>query len=81
MDEVYSGKKFIFSNHNLREPPPGNDDERYFDPEEDLCLWSSTMKRAVETAENIPCSQFVQYVIFLSAFVSLFFLDGKQWKK
>lgn len=26
-------------------------------PENSLCVWSSTMKRAVETSENIPCAQ------------------------
>lgn len=33
------------------------------DPDQELCLWSSTMTRAVQTAEVIPCAQYVRWKI------------------
>ena len=32
-----------------------------FDAETELCVWSSTMRRAVQTAEIIPCAQYVRW--------------------
>ena len=31
------------------------------DPEQDLCVWSSTMIRTIQTAEDIPCVQYVRW--------------------
>eukprot|EP01134_Creolimax_fragrantissima_P005393 CFRG5393T1 len=57
---AYAGalKKFMV------EPSVGSSgpkDVNYFSTKKELCVWSSTMQRAVETASGIPCNQYVQW--------------------
>ena len=43
----------------MKTPPA--DGEEPFDPERDLLVWSSTTKRAVQTAATIKCAQYVRW--------------------
>jgi len=53
------GREFAVKLNKFLQTPPI--DGEPFDPERDLLVWSSTTKRAVQTAATVKCAQYVRW--------------------
>eukprot|EP00123_Amoebidium_parasiticum_P016633 comp23526_c0_seq2/m.39546 comp23526_c0_seq2/g.39546 ORF comp23526_c0_seq2/g.39546 comp23526_c0_seq2/m.39546 type:complete len:664 (-) comp23526_c0_seq2:87-2078(-) len=56
-----NGRNYAAALAQFMEKPPEDFNHLAFDSEEDLCLWTSTMLRAVQTAEHVKHAQMVQW--------------------
>eukprot|EP00127_Corallochytrium_limacisporum_P002109 Clim_evm3s108 gene=Clim_evmTU3s108 len=55
------GRKFKSALEKFIREPPTTEQQLQFDPSEHLAIWTSTMNRAVETVDGLPCAQTVRW--------------------